>query len=632
MSSVAIKDTPAATNGRERYHDLDAFRAWAVLLGVVLHAAWLMLSFQANTPIVDVDHSPVASWIFWYIHLFRMQAFFLVAGFFGNMVYQKRGLRGFAKHRFMRIGVPLIAGTIILVPWCLYYYTWGGLISGATLSNLPFVELFQSDLRMVYSTTIPLWHLWFLWDLLLLYAATLLVKFIFDHWLDQQREWRAWMGTRFQSFMRSPGNITLLAVPSAILLLPMKYWIGVEGYPTWLIPDWYGFLSYWMFFGVGWLVYANRQLLAVFSVRWKYNLLVGTLLSFPIWGLQEYHVKSVVTPDYPVMLDRQIYDYSSIREKLLAADAAVSPDDVSDTERGTATSIREIWQRLSPQWKKVIEGQETLNVNQRAGFAKHLTAEVIMGETLNEVPTQFVGLEDGPIKNRKTLEQAFGSAVATELLYTPRVWALKIALSGMYGLAMWYLVFGFMGFFQQNLHHPSPAMRYVSDSSYWLYLLHLPITFWLAMYLAPIELGFFGKFAAYNILVVAILMPTYHYFVRSTWLGQLLNGRRYPYRPFFQSDLFRSNDQVKFEDSLSLGTAEVSDAAIPTDQPLSASENKDAHRVFDGPHRDPISKPQETTVREGLLKRTSFSDTPNDPDCGDVRDQIGVSDARGHDA
>ncbi len=177
-------------------------------------------------------------------------------------------------------------------------------------------------------------------------------------------------------------------------------------------------------------------------------------------------------------------------------------------------------------------------------------------------------LEAVALQNRKILENATGSALTKELTYTTDVWLLKIAMATLYGFAMWYLVFGFMGFFQQHLHHPSPAMRYVSDSSYWLYLLHLPLTFWLAMYLAPLELGFFGKFALYNLLLVAILMPTYHYLVRSTWVGRLLNGKSYPYKPFFQSDLFRSNDQVRFEQAIQLETDTPSmagTARLPTE-------------------------------------------------------------------
>ena len=130
MSSIS--NASDASVPTQRYHDLDAFRAWAVLLGLVLHVAWLMMPYTLNTPIVDVDGGPAGSWAFVFIHLFRMQAFFLVAGFFGNLVYQRRGLWGFTKHRLLRIGVPLVLGWLILIPWIELYYPWGNIVANSS--------------------------------------------------------------------------------------------------------------------------------------------------------------------------------------------------------------------------------------------------------------------------------------------------------------------------------------------------------------------------------------------------------------------------------------------------------------------------------------------------------------------
>ena len=63
----------------KRRHDLDALRAVAMLLGVVLHS---LMSFMGLSPIRD---SQQASWVwgvFLAIHGFRMPLFFLVSGYF----------------------------------------------------------------------------------------------------------------------------------------------------------------------------------------------------------------------------------------------------------------------------------------------------------------------------------------------------------------------------------------------------------------------------------------------------------------------------------------------------------------------------------------------------------------------
>ena len=92
------------------------------------------------------------------------------------------------------------------------------------------------------------------------------------------------------------------------------------------------------------------------------------------------------------------------------------------------------------------------------------------------------------------------------------------------------MTFAMLGLFRQFFSNPSPTIRYLADSSFWLYLIHLPLQFELSIYLAPWEANGLLKFAIYNVLTFAISLPTYHYLVRPTWIGVLLNGRRYPIR------------------------------------------------------------------------------------------------------
>lgn len=565
MATAVLPDNKASSEPSQRYHDLDAFRAWAVLLGIVLHVAWLMMPYRLATPIVDNDHHPAAAWLFTFIHFFRMQAFFLVAGFFANLVYSKRGLSSFAKNRALRIGVPLVVGALIMVPWMRFYHAWGGVVGGATLTSDSLMTLWIADLKTTLSNNIPLIHLWFLYDLLLLYVITLAIKLPMDVAIDRDQRIRRSIQQQFIRIIRSPANILWLSFPSAVLLLPMKYWIGIEGYPTWLIPDWYGFLGYWIFFGVGWMLYVNRELLPVFSIRWKTNLLLGVLLSFPIWGFYENYVRVDVNGAFPALTESAIVDYSAIRKQLLSA----SPD--TTTLGGPrAEATREIWQRLSPQWQERIARESALHVNPMQGFATELTVKVVFGEPLAMADRLAISKEDLDSarnvteQNRLALGTVFSPSITDKLKHTPQVWALKTTFSVFYAITMWLLVFGFMGLFQTHCKNPSPAARYLSDSSYWLYLLHLPLLFWLAMYLTPIQLGFLGKFAAYNLLAVLILLPSYHYLVRSTPLGSLLNGRRYPFRGFFDSDLF---DRPDNSNASQFAQPEHVGARGPSDEP-----------------------------------------------------------------
>jgi hypothetical protein len=98
----------------------------------------------------------------------------------------------------------------------------------------------------------------------------------------------------------------------------------------------------------------------------------------------------------------------------------------------------------------------------------------------------------------------------------------------LYGVAMLLLVFGFMGFFVKYFNKPSRAWRYLTDSSYWLYLIHLPFIVWLQVVLYPWNAHWAVKFMLINIVAFPIMLLSYHMLVRRTVIGQTLNGRKYP--------------------------------------------------------------------------------------------------------
>ena len=96
----------------ERRHDLDALRATAMLLGIVLHGALAYLTIPF-WPVPD-DHTHISfDVIFTAIHGFRMPLFFVLSGFFTAMLWRKRGIRGTIKQRGKRILLPL---AIFVIP------------------------------------------------------------------------------------------------------------------------------------------------------------------------------------------------------------------------------------------------------------------------------------------------------------------------------------------------------------------------------------------------------------------------------------------------------------------------------------------------------------------------------------
>ena len=95
-------------------------------------------------------------------------------------------------------------------------------------------------------------------------------------------------------------------------------------------------------------------------------------------------------------------------------------------------------------------------------------------------------------------------------------------------LILWLLVFGLTGLFLRYCSRERPFARYLADASYWMYLMHMPVVMVFQMALAPLAWP-----AAVKVpIVVALAFPTlalsYDVLVRATWMGALLNGRRYP--------------------------------------------------------------------------------------------------------
>ena len=90
----------------------------------------------------------------------------------------------------------------------------------------------------------------------------------------------------------------------------------------------------------------------------------------------------------------------------------------------------------------------------------------------------------------------------------------------------WTMSFGLVGLFRRFMSGARFRVRYLSDASYWMYLAHLPLVFVAQGVVARLGLPALVDFAVMCVAVTAMLLVTYRYVVRYTFVGRLLNGRR----------------------------------------------------------------------------------------------------------
>lgn len=91
----------------------------------------------------------------------------------------------------------------------------------------------------------------------------------------------------------------------------------------------------------------------------------------------------------------------------------------------------------------------------------------------------------------------------------------------------WMLCWAAIGLFQRHCDRDSPWVAYVSQSSYWVYLVHVPLAAFSAWWLVDSDVAALLKFTAVAAFTTAGSFLTYHYLVRRTWVSVLLNGRRF---------------------------------------------------------------------------------------------------------
>ncbi|MFZ4576609.1 MAG: acyltransferase family protein, partial [Phycisphaerales bacterium] len=101
-----------------------------------------------------------------------------------------------------------------------------------------------------------------------------------------------------------------------------------------------------------------------------------------------------------------------------------------------------------------------------------------------------------------------------------------VAASAAQALYAWLMTFGTIGLFEAVMTKPRSWVRYLSDASYWMYLVHLPLVIVVQSLLFSLSLPAGAKFAIAVLALTPSLLLTYQLLVRHTRLGVLLNGPR----------------------------------------------------------------------------------------------------------
>ena len=388
---AAVIDRPglAAAPAGERLHALDALRGFALLCGVVLHAALAYLPGFGAWALRDQSTSTTVGVTFFVIHMFRMPAFFVIAGFFARLLVERRGVRGFVRNRTVRIVVPLVVGWLVVFPLIVAAMRWG---LGGQLPRR--------------AANVAGDHLWFLYVLTLLYAAALPVRGLVRSTLDTGGRLRAGIDAGLRVAVRGPWAAFVLSVPLALAFLSSTWrlWTGIPTPDQSLIPNLPAAVAFSVAFLVGWLLHRQAALLASIQRQWAVQL-----------GL------------------------------------------------ASALTVACLW---------------------------------IVGVT----------------RSGETAAFDLRTAVYS-MLYAAAGWAWTLALIGIA-----------LRFFAAE----SPTRRYVSDASYWIYLAHFPVLIVLQAVMRDLPFHWALKFPVQLVAAFAFLFATYHWLVRFTFVGEVLNGTRHP--------------------------------------------------------------------------------------------------------
>jgi glucan biosynthesis protein C len=169
----------------KRLHHLDAARALLLLLGLPFHVATKAI-FESTPPAVDFQQSLLIGGWASLTHVFRMFAFFMLAGYFAGMIRERKGTKAWLAERTRRLGLPFAASLLTL---------------GALQFHLQDLLLHKSSPAFL-GLPVALDHLWFL---------VVLLGFCVTYAAVPMQRLRPGSGVQRAMLLEGPGALILLA-------------------------------------------------------------------------------------------------------------------------------------------------------------------------------------------------------------------------------------------------------------------------------------------------------------------------------------------------------------------------------------------------------------------------------------
>jgi hypothetical protein len=228
-----------------------------MLLGVIRHAA---VSYVPTVffewPYRDAQADMLSYWMVIFIRVFNLPVFFAIAGFFAAYLMETRGPREFLRHRWSRLGVPLLVAWPFLAVTMFFF---AGPFAARFSSAPPNAAYSLAELTSSRALDHLFMHLWFLYHLMILCVAAGALSVLARR---VPANMRARLLDLFENVVHR-GGIGVLALLAGVMLYPMQSW-AIDYYAGPLPPlRLLGLFG--LFFAFGWLVFHRREVLEGFK-------------------------------------------------------------------------------------------------------------------------------------------------------------------------------------------------------------------------------------------------------------------------------------------------------------------------------------------------------------------------------